>query len=422
MSTPALRFAEFKGDWHVFSLGDGIEEIAMGPFGSNLKVDMFTTKGVPIIKGGNLLTAYVRGPYSFVSEEKASSLGKSVAYPGDFIVTHRGTLGQVSIIKEGQYKRFVTSQSQLRFRTNKDKFVDEWLNQYLHSTKGNRRMLVDAGQVGVPAISVPTTSLRSVLVVAPTLSEQRKIADFLAMTDMRVSGLEKKILLLKKYKKSTMQRIFSQQIRFKDKGGKYPDWHSKILEDVYSFVRTNSLSRDALSGGEGIKNIHYGDIHKLLPSQLDVSDYDLPRITDISIKFGAQDFCRVGDIVMADASEDYKDIGKCIEVKSTALNEAVAGLHTILLRSIDSVEDGFGGYLLRSGYLREQIIKIATGVSVLGISKGNLSKIKLRMPTGPEQRKIADFLSTIDSKISLEESRLGIAKSFQRTLRQKMFV
>ena len=78
--------------WEETTLGQNLTEIAMGPFGSDLKVDMFTETGVPIIKGGNLLGSFVSGKFSFVSEEKATSLRKAIAYPNDLIITHRGTL------------------------------------------------------------------------------------------------------------------------------------------------------------------------------------------------------------------------------------------------------------------------------------------------------------------------------------------
>ena len=99
--------------WIEADLGEYIQEIAMGPFGSNLKVSMYTESGVPIIKGGNLSGDLVDGEFTFVSEKKADSLRKAVAYPDDIIITHRGTIGQVSLVPKNEFKRYVTSQSQL---------------------------------------------------------------------------------------------------------------------------------------------------------------------------------------------------------------------------------------------------------------------------------------------------------------------
>jgi type I restriction enzyme S subunit len=246
----------------------------------------------------------------------------------------------------------------------------------------------------------------------------------LTAVDERVALQDEKVELLQKYKKSVMQKIFSQKIRFKDENGNdYPDWKEKKLGDVYGFHRTNSLSRSELEQGDGVKNIHYGDIHKKLPIHLDVSNYDLPTIKNSGHIFQDDDFCKAGDLVIADASEDYADIGKCIEIKKTRNREAVAGLHTFLARpKADMISLGFGGYMLRSSFMCKQIRRIATGVSVLGISKTNFSKLSILLPSTDEQRKVADFVSLIDDKINIEKAKLTEAKKFKKALLQRMFV
>jgi len=89
-------------------VGDVIEEIAMGPFGSNIKVDCFVPSGIPVLNGSNL-TGFTlsEDSFNYVTPEKAASLKKAVASRGDVVITHRGTLGQIAYIPvDSKYDKF----------------------------------------------------------------------------------------------------------------------------------------------------------------------------------------------------------------------------------------------------------------------------------------------------------------------------
>lgn len=173
-----------------------------------------------------------------------------------------------------------------------------------------------------------------------------------------------------------------------------------------------------------MQNIHYGDIHSKFHANFKQRHEEVPHISG-SLKgdFSDSDFCKLGDVVIADASEDYADIGKAIEIVELTETPLVAGLHTYIARPKDGkITLGFAGYLLRSAGMRKQIMRIAQGISVLGISKGNLGGLTLALPHPDEQQKIADFLSAIDAKISLVADELDAAQDFKKGLLQQMFV
>lgn len=99
---------------------DLIDEIAMGPFGSNIKTDCFVNSGIPVFNGSNL-TGFETNDTAlrYVTPEKANSLGNALASRGDIVITHRGTLGQVAMVPyDSKYPRYVISQSQFRIRCN----------------------------------------------------------------------------------------------------------------------------------------------------------------------------------------------------------------------------------------------------------------------------------------------------------------
>lgn len=181
------------------------------------------------------------------------------------------------------------------------------------------------------------------------------------------------------------------------------DWKEKKYGEIFSFKTTNSYSRENLNYETGeVKNIHYGDIHTKFKTLFDITKEYVPFINEeISLKKIAEDnYCKVGDLVTADASEDYADIGKCIEIIKLNNEKVLAGLHTFLARpSLYKIESGFSGYLMQSRKIRLQIMTIAQGTKVLGLATGRLAKIKLDIPETKEQKKIAAFLMAVDEKI-----------------------
>ncbi len=180
-------------EWKEYNMSELIDEIAMGPFGSNIKVDCFVKKGVPILNGSNL-TGFKLSEKSFnyVTKEKAESLGRSNAKRGDIIVTHRGTLGQVSYIPDdSSYDSYVISQSQFRFSCKKDLVFVPYLVYYFHSREGQYKLLSNACQVGVPALARPTSTFKEMSVILPPIEEQKRIAGVLSSLDDKIDLLHR---------------------------------------------------------------------------------------------------------------------------------------------------------------------------------------------------------------------------------------
>jgi len=224
-----------------------------------------------------------------------------------------------------------------------------------------------------------------------------------------------------------MQKIFSQQVRFKDdKGFEFPKWEKSKFNQIYSFRVTNSFSRDDLNYEEGdVKNLHYGDIHTKFNTLFDITKEEVPFIKpDVSIKrISSDNYCKTSDIVFADASEDLADVGKSIELVNLNDEKVLAGLHTILARpDVTKIASGFGGYLMKSPEVRQQIMKIAQGSKITSISSTRLCDIELNTPCPDEQTKIANFLSSIDVKINQTRMQIEKAEVWKKGLMQQMFV
>ena len=175
-------------EWKEYKVEDIISEISMGPFGSDVKKEVYTSFGVPILNGSNLQGFKLKeDSFGYVSEEKANSLKKCNAYRGDIVVTHRGTLGQIVYIpNNSKFDRYVISQSQFRFTCNNDIVRPDFLVYLFHTKEGQHKILSNASQVGVPALARATTTFRQIKVKIPSLSVQTKITNILSSLDDKI--------------------------------------------------------------------------------------------------------------------------------------------------------------------------------------------------------------------------------------------
>lgn len=170
-------------------VGNVIEEIAMGPFGSNIKVDCFVPSGVPVLNGSNLTgCTLTEETFNYVTPEKAASLKKAVASRGDIVITHRGTLGQIVFIpSDSKHEKYVISQSQFRVRCKKAEMLPEFMVYFFHSREGQHQLLSNSSQVGVPALARPSSTFQELEMPVPTIKEQRVIVDTLSVLDTRIA-------------------------------------------------------------------------------------------------------------------------------------------------------------------------------------------------------------------------------------------
>ena len=163
-----------------YRIADLIDDISMGPVGSNIKVDCFVDSGVPVLNGSNLDGFTLKEEsFRYVTEEKADSLKRANAKKGDIVITHRGTLGQIVYIPQNaKYERYVISQSQFRIRCN-EHVLPEYLVFYFHTRVGQHKILSNASQVGVPALARPSTTFQQIEVELPDIEVQKKIVSIL---------------------------------------------------------------------------------------------------------------------------------------------------------------------------------------------------------------------------------------------------
>ena len=197
------------------------------------------------------------------------------------------------------------------------------------------------------------------------------------------------------------------------------DWEVKTYGDIFEYLTTAAYSRAELTEFDEVKYVHYGDIHTKWNFFLDIESSNLPTVQSEQVK--NYHLLKEGDIIMADASEDYSGIGKSIEIKNLGSVKAISGQHTFLLRDKSNVfVDGFRGYIHCNKVVKNQFDRLATGLKVYGVSKSNLKTVKIPIPPLTEQTAIANALSDADALINNIEKLITKKRNIKQGAMQKL--
>ena len=232
-----------------------INEISMGPFGSDIKKSVYTNSGVPVLNGSNLQGFTLKeNTFGYVSEEKADSLKKCNAHRGDIIVTHRGTLGQIVYIPNNSlFERYVISQSQFRFNLKPELVRAEFIVYYFHTREGQHKILSNASQVGVPALARATTTFRQLEVKVPPLPVQDKIVGILSALDSKIENNNKINANLEAQAQALFKSWFVDFTPFKDQP--FVDSELGPIPQGWKVGKYEDIILDTLAGDWGKEKI-----------------------------------------------------------------------------------------------------------------------------------------------------------------------
>lgn len=228
-------------EWKHYKMDELIEEISMGPFGSDVKKEFYVDNGVPILNGSNLQGFKLQeDSFGYLTKEKADSLKKCNAHRGDIIVTHRGTLGQIVYVPvNSKYDRYVISQSQFRFRCKADLVDVQYLVYYFHTREGQYKILANASQVGVPALARATSTFRLIDIKLPPLATQRRIASILSSLDRKIELNNKINADLEEMAQAIFKNWFVDFEPFKD--GKFVDSELGMIPEGWKVGRADDF-------------------------------------------------------------------------------------------------------------------------------------------------------------------------------------
>jgi type I restriction enzyme, S subunit len=296
-------------------LSDVIDEISMGPFGSDIKIENYISYGVPVLNGSNLdKFKLTEKSFNYVSEEKSKTFRKAIAKRGDVVITHRGTLGQISYIPENsKFEKYVISQSQFRVKFNNKSIDPQYIVYLFHSEYGQKKLLSFKNHVGVPALAQATTNFRNLRISIHKIGEQQKIAAVLSALDSKIE-LNHRINTELEAMAKTLYDYWFVQFDFPNREGK------PYKTSGGQMVWSAALKREIPEGWE-VKR---------------VEDILTKEIT--KIKIPSSEYKIKGDIPIVDQSTDfiagYTDVENA-KILGKYLPRIIFGDHTRILKLIN---------------------------------------------------------------------------------------
>jgi type I restriction enzyme S subunit len=274
--------------------------------------------------------------------------------------------------------------------------------------------------LGATINQITNKSLNSFKVPLPPTDEERtEIGNALSDVDALLAILDQVIAKKRDLKQATMQQLLTGEKRLPGFSG---DWELKVFGDLFEFSGGYSASRDQLSN-EGHCYLHYGDIHGSSKTCVNTRrDFlDIPKL-DISLgRISEGSLLKHGDVVFVDASEDDAGTSKHLVIENEDDVPFISGLHTIVAKSkTNDLAHAYKHYCFQTPAIRQQFMFYAVGTKVSGISKTNISKLTLPIPSIPEQIAIAAVLSSMDVELATLEARRDKTRNLKQAMMQEL--
>ncbi len=420
---PNLRFPEFRsaGDWHFQPLSDIAEPISER-VGTSKCVPMSVTTGIGLLCqeekfgrtiAGNSYKNYIR----LQTNDFAYNKSATKEFPQGYIARYSGTRDAA-----------VPNSIFTCFRPDAAAVIPEYLDHLLHGNHHGRwlRKYITVGARAHGALSVSDDALMSMPVPLPpdavSRPEQQKIADCLGSLDDLIAADGRKLEALRQHKKGLMRQLFPQpgetvpRLRFPEFRNA-ADWKTKILGTQGRFL--SSLT------GKAAKDFDTGDA-AFIP-YMNVFSNAFTNTTDLrSVNVAddeSQSAVAKGDVFFTVSSETAEEAGM-----SSVLLEEIGNCYLNSFCALFRFDEGekspdpvFLGYLLRSAPAREHLSRGAQGATRYNISRATFRSLPILIPSGPEQKKIADCLGPLDDLIAAEGRKLDSLRQHKRGLIQQLF-
>lgn len=398
---PQLRFPEFSGEWVENKLKRLTTKIGSGstPRGGE---KVYQSHGIPFIRSQNVNNdRLIFEDVTFISEKINSEMKNSSVKPLDILLNITGASIGRSCVVPNTFTEGNVNQHVCIIRLN-EKNEPYFIQPFLSSNQGQK--LIYQGQTGSGREGINFQSIGSFKITLPSKKEQQKIASFLTAVNTKIEQLTKKLQLLEEYKKGVIQKIFSQEIRFKaDNSLEFTEWKEKYGNEIFE-----SISNKEHNSGLPILAIsqEYGAVPR------EMINYKI-SVTDKSIE--TYKVIEIGDFIIS-----LRSFQGGIEYSSY---KGICSPAYVILRPFVNIDSRFYRHYLKT----EKYIKLLNK-NIEGIRDGKMvsykqfSEIKLPYPSKAEQTKIADFLSAIETKIDLVIKKLEKTKQFKQALLQQMFI
>ncbi len=390
-STPKLRFSDYIDNWKRCKLKDISVKINSGktPLGGE---SVYTNSGILFIRSQNVLDSNLSFENStYIDEKTNNTMKNSVVMPLDILLNITGASLGRSCVVPSDFTIGNVNQHVCIIRLTKDNnsnFIQSILASEIGQTR-LRNLSTGSGREGLNF-----QSIKDFDIYKPSYDEQTKIATFLSAVDEKLNLLKEKKAALEEYKKGMMQKIFSQEIRFKDQDGNdFPEWEEKSLGEICDVNKGTQLNRDTLSES---------GLYPCISGGIEPSGY--------ALEFNRNE----NTIIISEG-------GNSCGYVNFITTKFWCGGHCY---SVDLKDNSFDNSFLFQvlKYNQDEIMKLRVGSGLPNIQKKDLLKFNLSLSIDIlEQTKIASFLSTIDEKLELVSTQINETQEYKKGLLQQMF-
>lgn len=403
MGEPKLRFKADDGsdfpNWEEKTLGELCEPLTYGMNAAATKFDgenryiritdiddethAFLSNDV-VSPSGELDDKYLVKKGDILLARTGASTGKSYLYhPKDGKLFYAGFLIKAHVLPSSD-DYFIYSQT-----------LTDRYGKWVKTTS------MRSGQPGINANEYASYSFS-----VPSLPEQRKIAGLLSAVDDVISAQEAEVAAWQERKKGVMQKLFSQEVRFKaDDGSDFPDWEEQKIEDVCVLnPRTEQLDDE----------FYYMDL-----GSIDHGRWEAPEIVNkVDAPSRAQRVAAIDDVFFQSVRPYNMGHYHYVAAKD---KQVVASTGYIQAR----MRNGSNAFLYQLFYeerFNAEVNARCTGSNYPAINSRKFGEITVALPSLPEQRKIADCLSALDDVIIKAKNELAKWQELKKGLLQQMFV
>lgn len=406
-NVPELRFPGFEGEWRLINLKNCFHTIKNGFVGT--ATPFYTdNSGVRYLQSNNVKNGFLNDNVKiYVTKEFNEKYKSNQLKSGDMLMVQSGHAGATAVVSDA-YEG--SNCHALIIMKPKSNINTVFLNNYFQSGKGVKSIysLITGNTIK----HILSSDVKKITFSTPVIGEQEKIGDFFNKLDRQIELEEQKLAKLEEQKKGYMQKIFSQQLRFKDENGNdYPEWKKKKLDDVANYRRGSFPqpygNKEWYDEKNGEPFVQVVDVDK----NMKLHDKTKQKISDLAKPKSVKGF--KGDIVVTLQGS----IGRVALLHYDAYID-----RTLLLIDSFKIEmnKNYFKYVLYLLFLKEK--ERAPGGTIKTITKKVLSNFKIDIPNVGEQEKIGKFFEKYDECIQKQSNKIELLKKRKKSFLQKMFV
>ncbi|WP_461238147.1 restriction endonuclease subunit S [Klebsiella michiganensis] len=408
---PRIRFPSFNGHYTEKSLHEAVLELKSGLSRMFSDSDI----GLPVIRSNNIkdyCLDFNELKYWFEEDTQGATTSNYYLRDGDILVNFinsHAQIGKSAIYYNALNRDCIYTTNILSLRINKDYFPEFIF--FFFQTKMYNDYIQSITKPAVNQASFTTKDFRKMKIFFPDLTEQTKIANFLSSVDEKIALLNKQYDLLRRYKKGMMQKIFSQELRFKDDSGdEFPEWEEVELKKIASKV--NTKNRD-----NSVTAVLTNSATQGIVSQESYFEREIVTESNLTGYY----VVRTGDFVYNPRISSTAPVGP---IKMNELTQGVMSpLYTVFRFEKGLLK--FYQYFFESSVWHDYMKSVANSGARhdrMNISGADFFGLPVPQPFEAEQTKITNFLSALDNKIADKKAELDKLKTWKQGLLQQMFV